>query len=206
MGSRNFIREIHKKKQSDIMRFLQRTRLCEYRQRSEIFKVEKPTHLERARCLGYKAKLGYHLYIVRVLRGNFKRGLYYNNGNTRGKCSNAGINQIKPSQKNQVKAEVAVGKRSPNLRVLNSYWVAEDMIYRYFEVIAVDPMHNAIRNDPKINWICQANKKHRECRGLTSASRSSRGLGKGIKYNNTKGGSRRAAWKRRNTVSLPKYR
>lgn len=67
-------------------------------------------------------------------------------------------------------------------------------------------LFQAIRNDPKVNWICNAVHKHRELRGKTSAGRSSRGLGKGHRYSQTIGGSRRAAWKRRNTLSLRRKR
>lgn len=35
-----------------------------------------------------------------------------------------------------------VGRRCGGLRVLNSYWVAQDSSYKYFEVILVDPAHN----------------------------------------------------------------
>jgi hypothetical protein len=31
-------------------------------------------------------------------------------------------------------------------------------------VILVDPNHNAIRGDPRINWICRPTMKHRELR------------------------------------------
>ena len=44
--------------------------------------------------------------------------------------------------------------------------------------------------------------KHRELRGLTSAGKSSRGLGKGHKFSKTKGGSTHASWKRRNTAQV----
>ena len=30
----------------------------------------------------------------------------------------------------------------------------QDSVYKYFEVIMVDPMHKVIRSDPRINWIC----------------------------------------------------
>lgn len=63
-----------------------------------------------------------------------------------------------------------------------------------------------VRNDPRINWICKANKKHRELRGLTSAGKKSRGLGHGHRYSLTTGGSRRKCWKRRQTLSLRRYR
>jgi len=60
----------------------------------------------------------------------------------------------------------------------------------------------AIRRDPSIQWICKSVMKHRENRGLTSAGRSSRGLGKGHKFNKTIGGSVHASWKRRNTTQV----
>jgi large subunit ribosomal protein L15e len=95
-------------------------------------------------------------------------------------------------------AEERVGRHLGNLRVLNSYWVAEDGTHKFFEVICVDPMHNAIRNDSRINWICNPVHKHRELRGLTSAGKSSRGLrNRGHKDAKVRP-SKRANYKRRN--------
>lgn len=37
-----------------------------------------------------------------------------------------------------------VGRRCGGLRVLNSYWVAQDSTYKYFEVICVDPSHKVL--------------------------------------------------------------
>merc|ERR1711935_657563 len=31
--------------------------------------------------------------------------------------------------------------------------LVEDAAYKYFEVILVDPAHNAIKRDPRVNWI-----------------------------------------------------
>jgi large subunit ribosomal protein L15e len=84
--------------------------------------------------------------------------------------------------------------------------VNQDSTYKYFEIILVDPSHSVIRNDARINWICNPVQKHRELRGLTSAGKSSRGLIKGHKGNKTIGGSTHASWKRRNTLSLRRYR
>lgn len=39
-----------------------------------------------------------------------------------------------------------VGRRCGGLRVLNSYWVAQDSSYKYYEVILVDPAHKVIHN------------------------------------------------------------
>lgn len=204
MSASEYLREIRKRKQSDLARYLGTIRNYEFRLNTAVHRAERPTFPERAHKLGYKAKQGICIFRVRIRRGGRKR--LVNNGNTRGKPVNAGIYQLKPANSLQSMAELKAGKRAGNLRVLNSYWVGQDGVYKYFEIIMVDPNHNAIRNDPKINWICKSTMKHRECRGLTSASRKSRGLGKGIRYNHTIGGSRKAAWRRRNTVSLRRYR
>jgi len=102
--------------------------------------------------------------------------------------------------------EERVGRRLKGLRILNSYWVGQDSTYKYFEVIMVDIAHPAIRRDPKANWICGAVHKHRELRGLTHAGKKSRGLGKGANHTQTIGGSRRARWIRKNTLSLRRKR
>merc|ERR1712107_914753 len=48
--------------------------------------------------------------------------------------------------------------------------------------MGIDIHHKAITRDPKINWMCGNVQKHRELRGLTTAGKSSRGLGKGRKF------------------------
>jgi large subunit ribosomal protein L15e len=82
------------------------------------------------------------------------------------------------------------------------------LVVRWFiQVILVDPAHKVIRRDARINWIVNPTHKHRELRGLTSSGRASRGLRKrGHRANNIKGGSAYASWKRRNTLSLKRYR
>ncbi len=76
-----------------------------------------------------------------------------------------------------------------------------------FKVICIDPFHKAIRRDPKVNWICTSVQKHRELRGLTSAGKKHRGLrGRGHGYAKVIGGSRRANWRRRNTLQLRRKR
>lgn len=78
-----------------------------------------------------------------------------------------------------------------------------DGVYKYYEVILVDPSHKAIRRDARINWICNPVHKHRESRGLTAEGKKNRGLGKGSKHNHTPA---RATWRKHNTLSLRRYR
>ncbi|CAG8659798.1 19876_t:CDS:2, partial [Racocetra fulgida] len=140
-----------------------------------------------ARRLGYKAKQGYIIYRIRVRRGGRKRPVP--KGATYGKPVNQGVNQLKYQRSLRATAEERIGRRCSNLRVLNSYWI-----------------NQAIRRDPKINWIASSKHKHREARGLTSIGKKNRGIGKGHRYNKTKGGGRHASWVRRNTLSLRRYR
>jgi len=70
----------------------------------------------------------------------------------------------------------------------------------------VDPHHNAIRNDARINWICSPTMKHRENRGLTSAGKAHRGLRKKGTADNKNRPSRRANWLRRNQQKFRRYR
>lgn len=205
MSAYKYVQELWRKKQSDVMRFLLRVRTWEYRQLPKITRVNRPTRTDKARALGYKAKQGYVIYRVAVRRGGRKRqngkGIVY------GKPKHHGINQLKFRRNLRSVAEERIGRRCGNLRVLNSYWVGQDSTYKYFEVILVDPQHKAIRRDPAINWIVAPVHKHREMRGLTSAGRSGRGLRKkGHRRNGIIGGSASAAWKRRNTLKLRRYR
>lgn len=200
----DFLRILRRNKQSAVNRYLLRLRVWEYRQYPAIHKAERPTYLDKARLLGYRKKPGIVVYRVRVKRGGRPRKA--NNGNTHGKPSKSGIYQRKPTKNLQGIAEMRLGRKLGGLRLLNSYWVGQDRVYKFFEAILVDPQRPEIRNDEKLNWICKATMKHRECRGLTSATYKSRGIGKGIRYNQTIGGSRGACWKRRNTLSLRRYR
>jgi large subunit ribosomal protein L15e len=119
--------------------------------------------------LGYKAKQGYVVYRIRVRRGNRKRPVP--KGATYGKPVNQGVNALKFQRSLRSTAEERVARRCGGLRVLNSYWINQDGVYKYYEVICVDPFHKAIRRDARINWICDAVHKRRESRGLTSAGK-----------------------------------
>lgn len=204
MGAYKYLEELYKKKQSDVLRFLLRIRCWEYRQLKAVHRASRPSRPDKARRLGYKAKQGVVIYRVRVRRGGRKGQV--RKGQVASKPASQGVNQLKPTRNLQAIAEERVGRRYPSLRVLNSYWVNQDSTFKFYEVILVDPFHKAIRRDPRFNWLCKPTMKHREMRGLTSAGRKSRGLGKGHLHNKTKGGSRRANWKRQNTLSLRRYR
>jgi len=154
MGAYKYMEELWRKKQSDVLRFLSRVRVWEYRQLPAIHRCSRPQRPDKARRLGYKAKQGYVVYRVRVRRGTRKRPV--RKGIICGKPSSSGaVSGVRFVRSLRNVAEERVGKRCGNLRVLNSYWVASDGMYKFFEIILVDPAHRVIRSDPRINWICE---------------------------------------------------
>jgi ribosomal protein L15E len=74
----------------------------------------------------------------------FLWGLTIAIGATYGKPVRHGVNQLKFQRGLRSTAEERVGRRCGNLRVLNSYWVNQDGVYKYYEVILVDPNHKAV--------------------------------------------------------------
>uniref|UniRef100_A0A8C2ULB6 Ribosomal protein L15 n=1 Tax=Chinchilla lanigera TaxID=34839 RepID=A0A8C2ULB6_CHILA len=190
MGARKYIQELWRKQQSEVMRVLPRIRCWRYRQLSTLRRAPCPTRPDKARRLGYKAKQGSVIYRIRVRHGGRERPVP--KGATYGKPVHHGVNQLKFARSLQSVAEEQAGRHCGALRVLSSYWVGEDSTYKFFETILIDPFHKAIRRDPDTQWITKPVHKHREMRGLTS-------------FHHTVGGSRRAAWRQRNTLQLHRY-
>lgn len=204
MGAYKYLSELYKKKQSDVMRFLLRIRCWELRNLPRVHRASQPSRIDRARKLGYKAKQGYVIYRVRVTRGGRKK--LVSKGIVNGKPRTQGVLKQKRVRSLRSYAEERAGRRCPNLRVLNSYLINQDARYKYYEVILVDPFHNAIRHDPHINWICKSTMKHRELRGLTAAGKKYRSLAtKGHRFHHSRP-SKHAVWKRHNTLSLRRFR
>ncbi len=170
MGLYQKVREAWKKPKAN-MPELWRERLISWRQEDSTVKLEHPTRIDRARSLGYKAKQGYLVVRQRVIRGGHTRPQI--KGGRRPKRYGTRLSL----QKNyQVIAEERAQKKFTNLVVLNSYWVAEDGKYYWYEIILVDPNHPVIKADKNINWICAKTNLSRVFHGKTSAGLKFRGL------------------------------
>ncbi|MFQ5909165.1 MAG: 50S ribosomal protein L15e [Thermoplasmata archaeon] len=169
-----FVRDAWKRPDEGYLKELQWLRMIEWRKGHSFHRVERPTRIDRARALGYKAKQGYVIVRARVRRGGLRKPTI--RGGRRAKRK--GIKKITMAKSIQRIAEERTAKRYPNLEVLNSYWVGEDGRHKYYEVILVDPHHPVIKNDPKISWIGRGSHKGRVYRGLTSAGKKGRGLRK----------------------------
>lgn len=167
-----YIAKAWKRPDASFVKELMWHRAVEWRRQPAVFRIEKPTRLDRARRLGYKAKQGFVLARVRVGRSGFRKRRPTSGRRQR----KMGVSKFKLAKSIKLIAEERANKEFPNLEVLNSYWVWEDGRYKWFEVIMVDPSHPAIRSDKNINWICNSAHRKRVYRGLTSAGKEVRGL------------------------------
>ena len=64
MGAYKYMTELYRKKQSDTLQYLQRIRMWHYRQLSSVHRAPRPTRIDKARKLGYKAKQGWSLFLL----------------------------------------------------------------------------------------------------------------------------------------------
>ena len=152
---------------------IQKQRLISWRKEPVVLKIDKPTRLDRARSLGYKSKQGYVLVRTSIKKGTRKR----EKPSGGRKPVHAGQTKHTPGMNLQRISEGRVNRKFPNLEVLNSYFVGDDGKRTWFEVILVDPNHPVIKNDPKMKYL--KTQRKRVFRGLTSAGKKSRMLGKG---------------------------
>ena len=151
---------------------LMRQRLIEWRRQHTVTRIERPTRLDRARKLGYKAKQGFVMVRTRVRRGNLRK-IRPRSGR---RPKRMGVKKFKPAKNLKLIAEERTGRKFPNLEVLNSYWVGEDGRSKWFEVILVDPHSPCIKTDKDINWITEKQHKRRAFRSLTSSGKKIRSL------------------------------
>jgi len=167
-----YMAEAWKRPEASFVKEIMKQRAIEWRRQPTIVRVERPTRLDRARKLGYKAKQGFVVVRVRVRRGWLKRP----RPKAGRRPKRMGVTKIKLAKSLRLVAEERAARKFPNLEALNSYWVWEDGRYKWYEIIMVDPHHPVIQSDENINWICESVHRGRVFRGLTSAGKKMRGL------------------------------
>ena len=166
MSMYKHIRNIWKQPKANLGELWQK-RLIEWKKDKTTVRIKRPTRLDRARSLGYKAKQGYIVVRQRVIRGGHKRPVP-----NKGRRSKRYHQTKNLDLSYQTIAERRADKNYTNCEVLNSYFVAKDGRYYWYEVILIDRDHPAIKADKRINWI--SDKKGRVHRGLTSSAKKSR--------------------------------
>ena len=118
-------------------------KIVDARAEPRIVRLERPTRLDRARRLGYKAKQGFIVVRVRVSKGGMRK----QRPRSGRRPKHLGVVKIKQAESMKIVAERRVLKKYPNMELRGSYYVFEDGRYYWFECILVDRAHNAIKND-----------------------------------------------------------
>ncbi len=167
MGVYQHIRELWKKPRSNFIE-LMKQRFIEWRREPATVRIERPTRLDRARSLGYKAKPGIIIVRQRVLRGGRMRPKI-----RKGRRPKAMRRKKIVAKSYQWICEERAARKYPNYEVLNSYFVGKDGKYIWYEVILVETSHPAIKADKNLSWITSNKHKGRVFRGLTSAAKKS---------------------------------
>jgi len=118
-------------------------KIVDARAEPRIVRLERPTRLDRARRLGYKAKQGFIVVRVRVSKGGMRK----QRPRSGRRPKHLGVVKIKQAESMKIVAERRVLKKYPNMEIRGSYYVFEDGRYYWFECILVDRAHNAIKSD-----------------------------------------------------------
>lgn len=126
-----------------------RKRVITWRRQPSVVRIDKPTRLDRARRLGYKAKKGFVVVRARVRRGGRRKP----RPKMGRRQKRMGVTKYTPAKNIKLIAEERVARKYPNLEVLSSYWVWEDGTSKWFEVILVDPDSPSIKSDKDVGWI-----------------------------------------------------
>lgn len=116
------------------------------RREHAIVRVDRPSRLDRARALGYKAKPGFIVVRVRVGKGGMRR----KRARSGRRPKHIGVVKIKQAESMKRVAERRAAERYPNMTVRGSYYLFEDGRYYWFECILVDRAHPAVKSDREL--------------------------------------------------------
>lgn len=143
------IKESWKRPKNSYIQNVMRERAIIWRKQGSIVRIEKPTRLDRARELGYKAKQGFVIVRARVRRGGRRKPRPILGRRQK----RMGVKKYTPAKSIRLIAEERAARKYPNLEVLNSYWVWQDGRSKWYEIIMLDRHHPSIRNDKDVGWV-----------------------------------------------------
>ena len=121
-------------------------RVIGWRKERVVHRIYRPSRLDRARKLGYKAKQGIIIIRARVGRGGMRKQRPVAGRRPK----HAGVVHIKQATNMKLVAERRVNEKYPNMEVMGSYFLYKDGKYSWYEVILADPSHPAIYNDKEM--------------------------------------------------------
>jgi large subunit ribosomal protein L15e len=123
-----------------------------WRAEPTVNRIDRPSRLDRARRLGYKAKQGIAVVRIKVGRGGMRKQRPVSGRRPK----HLGVVHIKQGISMRKVAERRVAEKYPNMEVLGSYYVHKDAMFYWFEVILADPSHPAISKDKEMRGKLRA--------------------------------------------------
>ncbi|HXV51449.1 MAG TPA: 50S ribosomal protein L15e [Nitrosopumilaceae archaeon] len=123
-----------------------RDRATLWRKQNAIIRIDKPTRIQRARRVGYKAKQGIVVVRMRVGTGGMRKQRPVAGRRPK----HLGVVRIKADVSMKQVAERRVLERYPNMKLLGSYFLYKDGMHYWFEVILADPSHARIAKDKEL--------------------------------------------------------
>jgi large subunit ribosomal protein L15e len=123
-----------------------RERAIKWRKENAVTRIEKPSRIQRARRLGYKAKQGIIVVRMRVGTGGMRR----KRPRSGRRPKHLGVTRIKADVSMKQVADRRVLERYPNMKLLGSYFLYKDGMHYWFEVILADPSHPRVSKDKEL--------------------------------------------------------
>ena len=123
-----------------------REHAIKWRKENAVTRIEKPSRIQRARRLGYKAKQGIIVVRMRVGTGGMRR----KRPRSGRRPKHLGVTRIKADVSMKAVADRRVLERYPNMKLLGSYYLYKDGMYYWYEVILADPSHPRISKDKEL--------------------------------------------------------
>jgi large subunit ribosomal protein L15e len=118
-------------------------RAIQLRRGPTLARVERPSRLDRARMLGYKAKDGVAVVRIRLSRGGMRR----KRPTSGRRPKHLGVLKMKSDEPVQSVAERRVRERYPNMKLIGSYLLWKDGKHAWYECILIDPLCPSVRKD-----------------------------------------------------------
>ncbi len=123
-----------------------RERAISWRKENAVTRIEKPSRIQKARRLGYKAKQGIIVIRMRVGTGGMRR----KRPRSGRRPKHLGVTRIKADVSMKQVADRRVLERYPNMKLLGSYYLYKDGMFYWYEVILADPSHPRIVKDKEL--------------------------------------------------------
>ncbi|MCL4518955.1 MAG: 50S ribosomal protein L15 [Thaumarchaeota archaeon] len=117
-----------------------KSRAIQWRRGATIVRLARPTRLDRARALGYKAKQGYVIVRIKVTRGGMRQKRPVSGRRPK----HMGVLKIKGHFSSQDTANRCVSEKYPNTKLIGSYPVYQDGRFIWYEVVLADVNHPSL--------------------------------------------------------------